>query len=131
MFLYTYLLILAVYLNRDNLHSVLLTLLVGLSWYLPVDLIQDRTLWFITCIFAELFVLTSALILKSPSKYAVAGVAAMLVVSHLLCWKFRTLPTYYIVANYLEIIEIISCSLLSKPIIIYIKERVQCLVQKF
>lgn len=125
MIFYTCLLLLAVYLNRENLNSVLLTILVGLSWYLPVELIHSRGWWFTACIMSEVFVLTCALALNTTSKYAIAGIAAMLGMSHALCWKFRTLETYYIVENYLEYTEIAACILFSNPIIQQIKERVQ------
>lgn len=131
MFTYTCLVLLAVYLNRQNPNSVLLTLLVGLSWYLPVDLIHSRGWWFTTCIASEVLVLLSALALNTSSKYAMMGVTFMLAMSHALCWKFQSLGTYYIIANYLEYMEISVCLLFSNPVIQHIKEYVRCQVQKY
>ena len=131
MFTYTCLLILAVYLNRKNPDSVLLTLLVGLSWYLPVDLIHSRGWWFTTCIASEVFVLIMSMILNTPAKFAMTGVTFMLAMSHALCWKFKSLDTYYVIANYLEYMEILVCLIFSSPVILHIKEYVKCQVQKF
>lgn len=125
MFTYTCLFLLAVYLNRKNPDSVLLTLLVGLSWYIPVDLIHSRGWWFTTCIASEVFVLIFSLILNTASKFAMVGITFMLAMSHAFCWKFKSLETYYIVENYLEYVEILTCILFSNPIIHNIKERVK------
>lgn len=132
MLVYTCVFLFAVYLNRNCNSSLLLALLVGLSYYLPVEMIRSQPFWFITCISMEIFVALSALSLVAYARYAVAGVAFMLAMSHTLFWEFRTLHTYYFIVNYLEYLEIISCCLFSTTVIQTIKERVKrCLPQKF
>lgn len=132
MFTYTCLLLLAVYLNRNCSSSVLLTLIVGLGYYSPTEMIHSKVVWFSTCITIEILIAISALSSQAASRYAITGISFMLALSHILCWEFRTLYIYHFIANYLEYLQIITCSIFSAPVINTIKERVErCLPQKF
>lgn len=104
---------------------LLLTLLVGLSYFLPVHLITDRSVWYAVCIGAELFVLCSALLLRTKASVAIAVVCTLLLINHFNGLFFNghlESSPYQIIVPYLEYIELLACSLFSSKIINKLKE---------
>lgn len=51
----------------------------------------------------------------------------MLLASHFVSYYNMQIQAYYIVAKYLEYVQIMSCMLLSHPVLNYLKERIKCL----
>lgn len=106
----------AIYLNKDDKKMLLLTLLVGLTYLLPVHLLTNMYAWYAVCIGAELLVLCSALLLRTRASIAVAVVCTMLLINHFSGLFFNgyldSSPYQYIVP-YLEHLELLACSLFS------------------
>lgn len=110
----------AIYLNKDDKKMLLLTLLVGLSYLLPVHLITNMYVWYGVVMGAELFVLLSAICLRTNASVAVATVCAMLLVNHLNGLFFNGYlenSPYQIIVPYLEYIELLACSLFASKTI--------------
>lgn len=130
--IYSVLLLLAIWLCRTERRMLLLTLLVGLSHYLPVEYITNRSAWFSACIAVETSITIIALYMNVPARLAIFGICSMLTVSHLISWVIHTNSTYYQIVQVLEHLELVPCIIFSNPIIQLIKERVKrCLPQKF
>lgn len=99
---------------------LLLTLLVGLSYLLPVHLITDMYAWYAVVMGAELFVLCSSLLLRTKASVAVATVCTMLLVNHINGLFFNGYlesSPYQIIVPYLEYIELLACSLFASKTI--------------
>ncbi len=114
------LILIATWLNRDDRNMLLLTLLVGWSYCLPVELITDKHTWYATCMTAEAVVLIAALLLKTRMSLVIMIICALLEINHINGLFFNGHSSgspYHIVVKYLEYIEIVACSLFSLTII--------------
>ena len=127
---YAALLILAVFLCRAELEALALAVLVGASYYLPVELIRDRDVWYATCIFAEMTVAVSALFLSTRSSLPVAYICMMLITGHILDWNHQSGQVYYIIANYLEYLEIISCIIFSPSLLNLLRKKISYAISR-
>lgn len=127
MIIYTVMFFIAVYLNLKDTRALLMALVVGLSYFFPFELISSRDAWYIACVMSELIVFSFCIWLRCKSSFAVAGLCIMLLASHFVSYYNMQLQAYYIVAKYLEYVQIMSCMLLSHPILNYLKERIKCL----
>jgi hypothetical protein len=117
-------------------NSLLLTLAVGCSYFLPVELITSRPLWVAACIVSELTVLSIALYLQTQATKAVGCMCGLLVLCHLLGWYFSGFDTstyasivYQTIEPYLEYMEILACIVFSKPVIDKIFKGTKCLLK--
>lgn len=126
MITYTVMFLIAVYLNLKDTRALLMVLVVGLSYFFPFELISSRDSWYIACALSELIVFSFCIWLRSKSSFAIAGLCFMLLASHFIAYHDIQLQAYSIVAKYLEYVQMISCILLSHPILNYLKERVKC-----
>lgn len=126
MLIYTVMFLIAVYLNLKDTRALLVALVVGLSYFFPFELISSRDAWYIACALSELIVFSFCIWLRSKSSFAVAGSCLMLLASHLISYHDIQLHVYSFVAKYLEYVQILSCILLSHPILNYMKERIKC-----
>lgn len=124
--MYTVMFLVAVYLNLKDTRALLMVLVVGLSYFFPFELISSRDTWYTACIMSELIVFSFCVWLRCKSSLAVAGLCLMLLVSHFIAYHNIQLQAYSIVAKYLEYVQIVSCILLSHPILNYLKERIKC-----
>lgn len=127
MVIYTVMFFIAVYLNLKDTRALLMALVVGLSYFFPFELIGSRDAWYIACVMSELIVFSFCIWLRCKSSFAVAGLCVMLLASHFVSYYNMQLQAYYIVAKYLEYVQIMSCMLLSHPVLNYLKERIKCL----
>ena len=127
MITYTVMFLIAVYLNLKDTRELLIALVVGLSYFFPFELISSRDAWYISCALSELIVISFCIWLRSKSSFAIAGLCIMLLVSHFIAYHDIQLQAYSIVAKYLEYVQVLSCVLLSQPILNYLKERIKCL----
>lgn len=99
---------------------LLLTLMVGWSYYLPVELITSRDAWYMACIGTELIVIITAVALCARASCIVVAICAMLEMNHINGWIFDghvNSSPYHVVVKYLEYIELLACSLFSFPVI--------------
>ena len=113
------LIILAIYLNKDDLRMLALTLIVGASYFLPVEYITDRTVWYSTVVIAEMIVIISAIALKTRASLVIAVICAMLEINHINAILFggHSGSPYELVIKSLEYFELAACLVFSKPII--------------
>ena len=126
MIFYTVMFLIAVYLNLKDTRALLMALVVGLSYFFPFELISSRDVWYIACATSELTVIVFCIWLRSKSSFAIAGLCLMLLASHFIAYHDIQLQAYSIVAKYLEYVQVLSCVLLSHPILNYLKERIKC-----
>lgn len=126
MITYTVMFLIAVYLNLKDTRALLMALVVGLSYFFPFELISSRDSWYIACAVSELIVIIFCVWLRCKSCLALAGLCVMLLASHFIAYHNLQLDAYSMVAKYLEYIQILSCILLSHPILNYLKERIKC-----
>lgn len=127
MIIYTVMFLIAVCLNLKDARALLMALVVGLSYFFPFELISSRDVWYIACATSELIVIAFCIWLRSKSSFAIAGLCIMLLASHFIAYHDIQLQAYSIVAKYLEYVQVLSCMLLSHPILNYLKERIKCL----
>lgn len=121
----------ALLLNKDNGRMLLLTCVVGLSYFLPVEKITDRDTWFVSCIMVEILVITLSLYLKTKASLPVAGVCCLLIFKHLLGWNRMSLNDYALLVQYFEYLEIMCCLLFSNKVLEYIGGGLRCQTQKY
>lgn len=125
--IYLALLIIAIWVNRANQGSLLLTLVIGASAfaYIPLELVTDRNTWFVIVVFADLFIAYIAFAISVPVSVPLVGLSLMLCTGHVIDWSIGTDPTYYVIANYLEYLEIISCVVFSPIVLSFIRQKVR------
>lgn len=113
------LVLLAVYLNKDDVKMLALTLIVAASYFLPVEYITNRTAWYSTVVIAEMIVIISALALRTRASLVIVIICAMLEINHLSAILFggHYGSPYEIVIKSLEYIELAACCLFSEPVI--------------
>ena len=116
-------------LNRKDAKTILFCLLIALTQYLPIDYITDYYIWYMTCIMIDvavvIFCFTSGLAASLP----VQVVTTMLVASHFISVFYVRLPSYEIVAQSLEYMQMLCFVVTSPKIINTIKERMRCLLK--
>ena len=123
---YTVMFLIAVYLNLKDTRALLMALVVGLSYFFPFEIISSRDAWYIACATSEFIVILTCIWLRCKSSMAIAGLCLMLLASHFIAYNDIQIDVYSVVAKYLEYVQILSCILLSHPILNYLKERIKC-----
>jgi hypothetical protein len=129
--IYPCLLVIAAYLNKQNRESVLLLLVVALSYYLPMKYVEDYYLWYAGVILAELSVIALSLKLYQLATPAIACVTTLLTLSHITSMLTINVEIYSIVARYLEHLQMIVFIIFSPHIINKLKRKIQCLLLKY
>ena len=118
----------AVWLNRKDASGLLLTLLVYLTYILPVELITDRNLWYAACISAEIFVLGTALRLKCHNSLPIAICCIYLLAGHIASYFAETAysnSVYCATSEVMEFLEILCCAIYSKPVVAHITNKLR------
>ncbi len=126
------LLAIALWCNRACTSGFILSLVIGLSAfaYLPMSYITDRDMWFSVCLYADILIAGIALLLKIRASIPVITISLMLCVGHLIDWCQASDHTYYIIANYLEYLEIIVCIIFSPTLLNYIRKKINYVVSR-
>ncbi len=122
------LLIIAIWFNREDARMILLTCVVGLSYFLPVQLILDRDTWYTACIVSEITVLMFSINLRTAASVVLSPIIMMLCLGHIIEWMTQGRSTgtvYYTVTNYFEYLEFVVLIIFSKPIVGRILERIK------
>lgn len=123
--LYMALLIVAVILNRKYKRNLLLTLVVGLSGLMPMQMVTDYYWWWAICLGFELFKIVLALILRTRISYPVIFLCCLMFICHMtLLFVDNTLP-HKIINPMLEHLEIICCTLFSPIILHHLKNYIK------
>ncbi len=120
MILASLLLTIAIWLNKDDMKMLLLTLLVGLSYFLPTELITNYYAWYFVVMTSEMVVMCSAICLKTRASLAITTICVMLLINHvngLFFGGHLEGSPYHFVIKYLEYIELLACSLFSTTIV--------------
>ena len=131
-FYYTYYLwcyilttIFAVYLNKNNKSHVLMSLILLLDVLAPID----TTHFYSSCILIEMCVFISAIILNTVSSKIIAFLSVQMIALHIIGATFHgefCNSPYRYLPPITEYSEILSCILLSNPIINIIKRKMKC-----
>ena len=105
--LYAAILLAALYLNKENALLILFALLTALTRYLPMEMITNHDLWYFICFMSELFIISLCLFRTTIVTYPLVFITGLLELSHVLNYLFPILNAYYVVANYLEYMQMI------------------------
>lgn len=140
--LYAILLIVAIALNMDCKKSLLLTLVVGFSGLIPMQMalenihelsvyvgreISQRYIWFGICIGFELIKIIMALVMSLRISYPLVFLNGLMLLCHLSLLLTINWQPHTIIVPVLEHLEIISCALFSIPSLLYLKRKFRCL----
>jgi hypothetical protein len=112
---------------------LMLTLAVGVSYFLPVDYIHNTCAWYAACIASELSVFAIAYSIKTKASNIIMLLCSMLTLGHINGWLFHGYlleSPYHIVVPYLEYLELLSCSLFSTQITNNLKGLVKWIWQR-
>lgn len=126
---YYVLLTIAIFLNRGNKPSLLLTMVVGLSALIPMQYIQNYYLWYGMCIGIEVGKIVLAYNLQTRIKYPIMFLCGLMLVCHLLSMYVQVIIPYKTILPALEHLEIASCALFSVPVLLQLKRKVRCLLK--
>ena len=118
---YPLLFILAVIANKDCKKGLLLTLMVGLSGLMPMQMVTNYYAWWTICLGFELFKLTVSVFFKIRMSYPLVLINGLLLSAHLSLLVTTNWVPHTIIVPALEYIEIISCLLFSKPLLLKLK----------
>jgi hypothetical protein len=128
--LYAALFLIAVWINSGCKKNLLLTLLVGFSFYFPTELITNYYTWYATCISIEIVKIVSCYMLFSRISPPLLAMNIFMLVCHLMSFIFEiNIPYYRQVMPYLEILEILVCILFANKTLYYIKGQIRCLLK--
>ena len=118
------------YLNRNSRGSIFITLILLLDAFVPIP----AHFWYLNCIAIELIVILSTLLTKSYISDVVRYLSVQMVILHIAGMVYHGgsyNSPYRFLANFTEYLQILSCVILSNPIINKIKGAVKCHLQKF
>jgi len=140
--LYAILLIVAIALNMDCKRSLLLTLVVGFSSLIPMQIalesihnfsvsmgheLSQYYIWFAICMGFELIKITMAICINVRVSYPLIFINGLMLLCHLSLLATVNWQPHTIIVPALEHLEIISCALFSVPSLIYLKRKYRCL----
>lgn len=140
--LYAILLIVAITLNIGCKKSLLLTLVVGFSSLIPMQIalenihyfsvyidreISQKHIWFGICIGFELIKITMAIVMSVRVSYPLIFLNGLMLLCHLSLFATTNWQPHTLIVPALEHLEIISCALFSVPSLIYLKRKYRCL----
>lgn len=123
--IYAAILILAVILNRSCKTSLLLTLAVGFSALLPMQYVTNYHLWYALCIGIEVGKIALAYNMKTRIKYPVIFLCGLMILCHIISYYVVFIEPYRIILPALEHLEIASCALFSKPVLLKLKRMIR------
>lgn len=123
---YYILLLTAVYLNYGSKDSLLLSLVVGFSALIPMQLVTNYYVWYSVCIGIEVGKMALAYNARTRIKYPVIFLCGLMVMCHVLSYTNTFMTPYRVILPALEHLEILSCIMFSTPILVYIKRKIRC-----
>ena len=125
--LYGALFLLALWINKGSSENLLITLLVGFSYYFPYDQIHNHNLWYLTCIIMEISKILFARIQNTQLQWPIGILCLLMLSNHIISYIFKnTVPIYHFNMVYLEHLEILCCIIFSHTIINKLKGFVKC-----
>jgi len=115
----------ALFLNKQSPKMVLLTLTLLIDAFIPIP----HQNWWINCIGVELIVFMTAHILNTTASSCIKFLSVQMIVLHIIGMNLNgqaAQSPYRCIAALTEYSEILSCVLLSNPIINIIKGKMKC-----
>ena len=122
---YAAILLIALWLNRSCKDSLLLTLVVGLSALIPMQYVTNYNMWYALCIGIEVGKIALGSSLKTRIKYPVMFLCGLMVLCHFISYFISFIEPYRIILPALEHLEIASCALFSKPVLLKLKRMIR------
>jgi hypothetical protein len=124
-------LLVAVALNYADKRNLLITLLVGFSMLLPMQLLEDSYyIWYGVCIGSELVKIVTARLFKSTISYPVMFLSSLMILCHCISFYFDGFTNpYHTIMPTLEYMELLVCILFSIPILKILIKRFKCLLK--
>lgn len=116
---YPCLMIAALVLNRENKETLLLLLLVALTYYLPMKLVTDYYMWYSICIGAEIAIIVASLLLISAASILNAVITFLLLSAHLASYFSDSFKNYHVLAISLEYLQMLCFIVISPKFIDY------------
>lgn len=116
MIAYAALLVTSLWLNRADRKMLLLTLVVGGSFFMEVPR-GSQFAFYATCITVEVAVAVLALLLRTRASWAVAELCAVMVAGHAMGWSMdghASLSPYKGIMLITEYLQIVVCILASR-----------------
>jgi hypothetical protein len=125
--IYSLFFVIAIVLNKRNERNLLITLLVGLSFYMPTELITNYYAWYAVCFSAELSKIVICSLLYSRLSPPLIAMNMNMFGCHAISFLFKTnIPYYTEVMPYLELFEVLICILFANKTLHYIKGKIRC-----
>lgn len=125
--LYAALFAVAILLNSGCKKNLLLTFLVGFSFYIPTELITNYYAWYLVCIATELVKIVACYKLYSRISPPLLAMNIFMLACHFMSFAFEVnIPYYKQVIPYLELFEILACILFANKTLYYIKGKIRC-----
>ncbi len=118
------LLLVALWLNRNNIKMLALTIIVGVGVFIPVPAIN----FYLNCAIGEMCIFLLAYMLSTSASCAIRILSLQLVVAHWLGHYLNGYPIdspYHTVVQYTEHLELFVCSMFSNPVVDKITERIK------
>jgi hypothetical protein len=140
--IYAALFSLAIALNMGCKKSLLLTLVVGLSALIPMQIALESVhnlsifinfevdkyyIWFAICLGFEALKIITALVMKLRIGYPLVFINGLMFLCHASLLVTTDWQPHTFIVPALEHLEIISCALFSTPSLIYLKRKFRCL----
>lgn len=126
--LYPCIMVAAAYLNRCSLNSMWLLIIVGITHYLPVKVIENYYLWYAVVICTEILVIALSFRIRCYASLLVTCVTTLLLMSHLTSMLAESTTLYSIIAKYLQHLQMLTFVVASPLIIEKLKRKLQCLM---
>lgn len=124
---YLILFLIAIYLNIDCKRSLLLTLVVGLSALMPMQMVTTALAWWTICLGFEAVKIILCLSLRVRLGYPLLFINSLMLICHLSLFLTTNWQPHTLIVPVLEHLEIISCALFSIPSLLYLKRKFRCL----
>jgi hypothetical protein len=124
---YAILFAVAIALNIGCKRSLLLTLVVGLSALMPMQMVTTALAWWTICLGFELVKMVLSYHLNVRVGYPLLFINSLMLLSHLSLLVTTDWQPHTIIVPALEHLEIISCALFSIPSLLYLKRKFRCL----
>lgn len=140
--IYAALFILAIALNMGCKKSLLLTLVVGFSALIPMQIalesihefskligheVRQYYIWFAICLGFEAVKILMAYLMKIRLGYPIMFINGLMFLCHASLLVTTNWQPHTLIVPALEHLEIISCALFSIPSLIYFKRKFRCL----
>ncbi len=124
---YSILFLIAIYLNIGCKRSLLLTLVVGLSALMPMQMVTTAFAWWTICLGFEVVKMVLSFHLNIRLGYPLLFINSLMLLCHLSLLLTINWQPHTIIVPVLEHLEIISCALFSIPSLLYLKRKFRCL----